>query len=74
VSWEQFVLFANQACAYYGTVRRGIGIDRVDNGAGYVYDNCVACYRSCNSGKNNSLYEEWADWLSRIAQRYGGVV
>lgn len=70
LDWEGFLEFKNKPCEYCGIVGGNVGIDRVDNRFGYKTGNCVSCCSSCNSGKNNRPSEEWASWLSRIAERY----
>lgn len=44
------------------------GVDRVDNNLGYISDNVVSCCRWCNSAKGTRNYDEWIDWLDRIAE------
>lgn len=65
---EQFTSFSDKPCEYCG--RMGVvGIDRVDNNAGYEEDNCVPCCKNCNSGKNNGSLMKWLNWRTRVAER-----
>ena len=45
------------------------GIDRVDNGRGYVPDNCVSCCRSCNIAKSDMGFNEFIQWVSNVFYR-----
>ena len=47
------------------------GIDRVDNGAGYVYGNCVPCCERCNSSKAQNDVKVWIDHMIRVAGFFG---
>lgn len=44
--------FYNTNCSYCGDIFDGLGIDRVDNSVGYVFENCVPCCPSCNLMKH----------------------
>ena len=50
-----------------GGVRLVNGIDRIDNTAGYVSDNCVSCCRTCNMAKRSMTYSEFLTWVFRAA-------
>lgn len=47
------------------------GVDRKDNDAGYVLDNCVPCCSGCNYMKKNHSISDFIDRCSRIAERHG---
>jgi hypothetical protein len=47
------------------------GLDRVDNSKGYTLDNAVSCCNMCNRAKLDSTYNEFMDWLQRIAKSIG---
>lgn len=42
------------------------GIDRVDNGLGYVLYNVVPCCEICNKAKRNMSLEDFTNWIKRI--------
>ena len=42
------------------------GIDRKDNGIGYIVDNCVPCCSQCNRAKHIQTYSEFQAYLDRI--------
>lgn len=43
------------------------GIDRKDNAVGYKEENVVACCKTCNYLKRAMSYEEFVDYLNRVA-------
>jgi len=43
------------------------GIDRVINTVGYSKENCVPCCGTCNFAKHKSTYEEFIDYLNKVA-------
>lgn len=58
-----FVFLIQQSCIYCNVkenikITRGIsknnymGIDRIDNRIGYVWENCVPCCKKCNENKS----------------------
>lgn len=49
------------------------GIDRLDSKLGYFKENCVPCCKTCNLAKNNIEYEEFMNWLKRIAIKHQDV-
>lgn len=79
LSMEQFECLTKGDCYYCGvsprqtTSDRGAngqytynGIDRVDNNAGYVYENCVPCCGVCNRAKLIMSEKEFYDWINRV--------
>ena len=42
------------------------GIDRLDNGVGYISSNCVTCCFVCNRAKNDLSYDEFVNWVARV--------
>ena len=44
------------------------GIDRVDNTQGYTPENCVPCCKMCNVKKGVLGYDEFLEWVHRIAE------
>lgn len=78
---EQFIEKSSQNCTYCGaepTPTRGYrswsayvntnGLDRVDSGMGYLYDNVVPCCKYCNFAKSDRTVEEFKKWVKRLAQ------
>jgi hypothetical protein len=49
------------------------GIDRVDSGKGYTFDNCVPCCKLCNYAKRTMSTEEFKTWLRRAASHFLGM-
>ncbi|KKM82442.1 hypothetical protein LCGC14_1319520 [marine sediment metagenome] len=45
------------------------GIDRMDNTKGYTEDNCVTCCGRCNRAKDTMPFEEFVEWIFRVAKR-----
>lgn len=44
------------------------GIDRVENRIGYVPGNVVSCCARCNYGKHTCTYDEFIEWIARVAR------
>lgn len=42
------------------------GIDRVDNGVGYILGNCVTCCKECNYAKNTMSMNEFKEFIKSI--------
>jgi hypothetical protein len=42
------------------------GIDRMDNSAGYILENCVSCCKNCNKAKNKKTKKEFLDWAKKV--------
>lgn len=42
------------------------GIDRVNNDAGYIVQNCVPCCTQCNMAKHMTKLPEFLDWVKRV--------
>lgn len=50
------------------------GIDRLNNGIGYHYDNCVPCCKICNIAKSTLGFEEFVSHVARITANIGHVI
>lgn len=79
LSNEDARVLIETACHYCGTLgpyyqefgaHRG-GIDRKDNAQGYVAGNVVPCCKRCNWAKGTSSYEEYKEWLNKVAEFVG---
>lgn len=82
---DQFREITSMNCDYCGKIPRQYfkshksngayicnGIDRVDNGIGYIYENCVPCCEDCNRGKMKKTKEEFLAWVDRIYKHQHG--
>jgi hypothetical protein len=58
--------FYNTNCSYCGSNINGLGIDRVDNGRGYVIDNIVPCCSTCNFMKFTLTKDEFFQHIKLI--------
>lgn len=45
------------------------GIDRLNNEAGYVADNCVPCCKMCNGAKSDHSLEEFQAWIDKLIDK-----
>ena len=45
------------------------GIDRIENGEGYTFENCVTCCGWCNRAKNNGTVYNFIDKCKKIAEK-----
>lgn len=58
--------FFNSTCTYCGSTVAGLGIDRVDNTKGYIFDNCTSCCKFCNWMKRDMSREFFLEHVSKI--------
>lgn len=70
LTMEEFSGFWQNPCSYCGDKIDTIGLDRVNNQAGYSAGNIVSCCIKCNIAKNDMGLSEFQEWLGRIAQHY----
>ena len=61
----QFLNIISQTCYWCGFDGL-VGVDRIDNNAGYTIENSVPCCKKCNYAKNDMSLDEWNEWLNRI--------
>lgn len=47
------------------------GIDRLDNSKGYIKSNVVPCCSDCNKAKGTKSFEEFINWIKRLAEQWG---
>lgn len=66
ISFDEFFKFWDKPCNYCGGDKKGIGLDRVDNERGYIYDNLVSCCKFCNYAKKDSTTEVFLEYLERV--------
>ena len=71
-TWEldnEFCLtLMNEPCHYCGFVAKFLnGIDRKDNARGYEIDNVLPCCGTCNYAKRCMSYENFQQYLERVA-------
>ena len=80
LSKKQFYKLTKQSCHYCGVSPSGSfggeryngnytfnGVDRVDNGMGYIPKNVVPCCEQCNRAKRTLGLDEFLSWLRRAA-------
>lgn len=63
---EDFMAFWQQPCSYCADPIPTVGLDRFDNGKGYVRGNVVPCCAGCNSMKSVMTAEEFFERCKRI--------
>lgn len=78
---DDFKIFIKQNCFYCGSppckifvIKRYLdcgeykwnGIDRKNSNEGYNLENCVTACWMCNRAKNNSSFEEFMEWVTKI--------
>lgn len=69
LTFEQFMSFWQQPCAYCGDAIDPVGIDRVDSSLGYVNGNIAPCCVTCNAWKNCLTVEQFATHLKKVYSR-----
>jgi hypothetical protein len=62
---EEFDFIISKQCVYCGTALR-IGIDRIDSGDGYVFENCQPCCGTCNMMKFTSDHDTFLKQIRKI--------
>lgn len=79
---EVFYNITQQHCHYCGlppsnTARRKehsvyvySGVDRKDNGLGYVRENVVPCCYTCNRAKGTTPYQQFVEYIQRLTQHF----
>lgn len=75
LTMDQFMLFWGKNCAYCGGAILTVGIDRVDNGKGYIVSNLASCCRGCNKMKSDLSVEDFVARCRKvviIAEQSGG--
>ena len=45
------------------------GVDRINNGIGYIKTNCVSCCKICNNSKASLNLKEWKAWIKKVYTR-----
>lgn len=65
---EEFESIVTQPCYYCGFYSnyKFIGIDRIDNNKGYIYDNCIPSCKMCNMMKHTDHPNAFLDKVSLI--------
>ena len=82
-SWEltldQFIEITYRLCHYCGSPPSQVhhlgngaqytynGIDRINNSIGYTNNNVVPCCGVCNIAKHTMSYDEFVQWICRVA-------
>lgn len=82
---EQFARLITAPCVYCGQQRTNnahppgtfgafhyTGLDRVDNGAGYVLSNVVPCCKCCNRMKSKRSRTEFLAWVKKVYDKHYG--
>ena len=80
LSVSEFEHLTERECHYCGgfssewdTQSRGNGIDRKDSDRGYLEENCVPCCSKCNFVKNSMAYNDFINYIKRIAGRFNEI-
>lgn len=67
LSKETAFAFFRSSCHYCGVPPNPLnGIDRKDNGQGYIEINCLPCCSVCNYAKRTMKYADFMAWVDRI--------
>jgi hypothetical protein len=66
ITLEEFSVFWNKQCEYCGNDIETIGIDRIDNGIGYILTNLTSCCKICNFMKCNLTYDQFKKHIYNI--------
>jgi hypothetical protein len=82
LSDSQFIQLTSRGCHYCGRAPSNVaypsessngnftynGIDRIDNGLGYVEGNVVTCCKTCNWAKGEQSHDEFMSWVASLFQ------
>ena len=63
---DEFESFWQKPCHYCGGPIETVGLDRVDNGVGYLHNNLVSCCRKCNLMKMRLDVPEFLEHVRKI--------
>jgi hypothetical protein len=68
LSFRRFDDIVKKPCHYckVKVSNKPMGIDRVDNSKGYVFNNCVPSCWTCNRAKSDMSYVDFTEYLSRF--------
>lgn len=69
---EQFAEFWKKPCSYCSEPIEHIGLDRIENNLGYVYENVVSCCGQCNSMKGSLPRADFLIKCVKISEVSGG--
>ena len=75
ISKEKFRSITSQPCYYCGEFTRKdfVGMDRIDNGQGYVESNLVPCCKFCNYARRQLSQQEFIRKVMLIYEKHGAV-
>jgi hypothetical protein len=71
ITFEEFLLFWNKPCHYCGDDIQTAGLDRIDNGVGYLLNNIVPCCTVCNFAKASRATEDFISHCKKVANHQG---
>jgi hypothetical protein len=78
LTFEEYTQIVEDNSCYYCSAllpKTALGLDRVDNSKGYVFENVVACCSDCNRLKNSHLtLEEMKEVIKVLKELRGGIV
>jgi hypothetical protein len=76
---DQFEFLIKQNCKYCNRTPNQIskpkrafggyvysGVDRIDNDAGYVFENCVPCCGVCNRARGSMSLSDFENWINQL--------
>lgn len=66
LSDEEFNSFWGKPCSYCDEPINTIGIDRLDNSIGYLFENCTSCCSICNYMKMTFTKTEFIVHITKI--------
>lgn len=72
ISLEEFIELISKVCYYCGECSKNkndCGIDRLDNGVGYVLENCIPCCEMCNRMKMDYTIDDFLCKVKLIYER-----
>jgi hypothetical protein len=69
LSKEAFMTYWQKPCDYCGDPIETVGIDRIDNSAGYTADNTIPCCYICNRAKDTMTREDYMAHCRKVANR-----
>jgi hypothetical protein len=68
LEFAAFESLVTTECHYCGILSTRInGVDRIDNGVGYITGNVVPCCVWCNYSKRERSLEDFLEWALRLA-------
>ena len=66
LTFNEYMMFWQKPCYYCGCSIKTSGLDRIDNGKGYIIENLVPCCHQCNRFRGGLSQQEFITMCKKI--------